>query len=600
MRKILFLFTMFFISNCVWGQDPTNFFNWLNDHKEEFIQCVPKQEEGHYRLCDNTIIDKELIKSLFKKTPEELYQYITNEKIKIIVYCKNKAKSNFARYCIEPNSNKMDKLHGKFLPEENTILLQSDASKGDLIHEFIHYLQFKNSNLVHGKRYKAERVEIQKVLVEKMDEAIEKSKLAKSQQEIIPLVQSVKEASNQLVQFSYWQDIIDERNIFLLYLNYGHEFGVAEEDLALAKKNMGFICAREKFPLSQCEVIKLSSSKYFEGIMELLKEIRPKVDDKLIKDFIKNAPAIDPTLSLEKKIFIINNYIFKQYKMVPDTSFRSINQLDNILPDSTLKRMRAHCLGLSILYLLIAEKINIEAYLVRVPSHVFVRICEKSKCHNIETLRKGEIVEDSYFIENLFITENSIKNDIYLKNLDSVKEIFASIYLGLGYIAGANRQNELAELFYKKAIDNSRGFAEAYSNLSAIYAAQGKMTQARVYSEIALKINPDLTPAIINLGAFYQNNRDLEKAISFYNKAIKLNPIAIDAYRRRAKIFLDSGKKKEALLDLEHILVVNPNFCDIIEESIQISNDPKIKEVKKDWLSKLKGNKGCSYLPIDS
>ena len=285
--------------------------------------------------------------------------------------------------------------------------------------------------------------------------------------------------------------------------------------------------------------------------------------------------------------------------MVPNTSYKSISQFDNILPDSTLKNRKAHCLGLSILYLLLAEKFKIEAYFVRVPSHVFVRICEKSKCHNVETLQKGEIVEDSYFINNLFITENSIKNEIYLKNLDSVKEILASIYLGLGYISGVNRQYDLAEFFYKKAIDNSRGLADAYSNLSAVYAAQGKMRQARIYSEIALKINPDLTPALINLGAFYQNSKELEKAKQFYDHAIKINPVAVEAYLRRAKIYQSIGNKKEALLDFERILIVNPNFCDIIEETIHISSSGKDREAKKVRLRKLNSTQECIYLQTD-
>jgi tetratricopeptide (TPR) repeat protein len=600
LKKIFFSILITLLSVSGWGQNPSEFFDWLNQHKQDFIQCAPKLEGDHYRLCDNTIVKKELIKSLFKKTPEELHKFITGQRIRIKVYCQSKTKGNFAKYCVKPDSNKLDKLHGKFIPEENTILLQSDATRGDLIHEFIHYLQYQNSHLVYGRRYKAERVDLQKTLIKKMDDAIEKSKSAKSQQEILPLVQSVKEASAQLVHFSYWQDLIDEKNIFLLYLNYGHELGVEQGDLALARKNMGFICAREKLPSSQCEIAKLSSGKYFQGIMDLLKEIRPQLEDKQLKDFIENAPSLDPSLYLEKKISILNDYIFKKYEMVPDTNFRAINHLDNILPDSTLKNKKAHCLGLSILYLLLAEKTNMEAYLVRAPSHVFVRFCENSKCHNIETLRKGEIVEDSYFTENLFITNNSIKNGIYLKNLDSVKDMLASIYLGLGYISGSNRQLELAEFFYKKAIDNSRGFADAYSNLSAIYGAQGKMSQARVYSEIALKINPDLTPAMVNLGVYYQNSKDLDKAKNYYDEAIKLNPIAIEAYRRRAKIHQDLDKNKEALSDLEHILIVNPNFCDVLEDSIQFSQDQRKIEVKKAQLKKLNDSKSCLSLPIDN
>ncbi len=588
-----------FLSHSVWGQDHREFLDWLNQHKADFVNCAPKIEEDQYRLCDNTLVDKNLLQSLFKKTADDLHRFITQEKIKLKVYCNGgSAPGIFAKHCVAPDSKSLGNLHGKYLPEENTILIQSDASRGDLIHEYIHYLQFRNSNPVYGKRYKAERVEIQKALVQKMDKAIEKSKLAKTQQEIEPLVNSVKEASAQLIQFSYWQDLIDERNIFLLFLNHGHEFGVSKEDLDLAQKNMGFICKREKLPGHECVTPQDKSRKYFDAIIGLLHEIRPTVDDKELMRFITNVPGIAASLTLEKKITALNDYIFKQTKMVPDSSYRSVNQLDNILPDSALKNLKAHCLGLSILYLLAAERADIEAYLVRAPGHVFIRVCEKSRCKNIETLKRGEVVEDKYFIDNLFVTKRAIENGIYLKSLDSVKELLASVYLGLGYISGMSRQNELAELFYKKAIDHSRGFADAYSNLAAIYAAQGRMSQAKVYSEIALKVNPDLTPAMINLGAYFQSTKDLKKATEYYDQAIKLNPLAVEAYRRRAIISRDLGKHKEAAADYEHILIVNPNFCDVLKDLIELSKDKKGNGIRKSKLAQLGTTGKCLYLPV--
>jgi hypothetical protein len=60
-----------------------------------------------------------------------------------------------------------------------------------------------------------------------------------------------------------------------------------------------------------------------------------------------------------------------------------------------------------------------------------------------------------------------------------------------------------------------------------------------------------------------------------------------ESYRRRAKIYQDLGKKKEALLDLEHKLIINPHFCDVIEESIQFSSDENLKRVKKSQIGKL-------------
>jgi tetratricopeptide (TPR) repeat protein len=272
--------------------------------------------------------------------------------------------------------------------------------------------------------------------------------------------------------------------------------------------------------------------------------------------------------------------------------------MDNILPDSTLKYKKAHCLGLTILYLMAAEKMKIKAYLVRGPEHVFPRLCEKKTCFNIEPLRGGRIVDDKFFIENLMITKQSIDSGIYLKNFDSPSELAASIYLGLGFVAGTNKQYDLAESLYKKAADNSQHLADVYSNLSVIYSLEGKQKEAELSLEKALQINPDYYPAIINLGAFFHNHNDLVNALKYYTKAITINYAAVDAYRRRAKLYKELHRDNDYRMDLERILIVEPKFCDVIREFIAINLDEKKKVTNELLLKKLENNHECLELSL--
>ncbi|NOT80429.1 MAG: tetratricopeptide repeat protein [Bacteriovoracaceae bacterium] len=593
------------LSNDVIEQSKT-FLVWLESHRADIEKCTPTIVSNGYQLCDNTFINKELLIKLYKMTAEELVNFIKSENISIKVFCMPDNKlGNFQKFCIPNEQNeaqKNAKLQGQFHPDTNTIDIQSDAYIGSLIHEYIHYLQYKNENIFFGKRYKFERAQIQQALIKLMDTStIEVEKYLKEKDDANAKIHVAKvlQASEQLMQYSPWQDLIDERNIFLLYKNLGQEFGVSDEDIALATKNMGFICKRFKLPGDQCAIQAESGlTGVSKEVERILKEVRPKYSNQLLEKFIKNLPKFSPLLSLENKISRLNRYIFDELKMKADNSYLSRNNEDNFLPDSTLKFKKAHCLGITLLYLIAAENLNIKAYFVRAPSHVFPRFCDETKCLNIETLNKGLITSDQYYVDNLFITKKNIEEGYYLKNLAKLNDLSASLYLGLGFVAGTNHQWELAEYFYKKSINNSRGFSEGYSNLAAIYFQQGRPDMAKTYLEIALKINPDLVSAIINMGALNQKLKNDEKALDYYDKALAINPTAIEAYRKKADILIKNKKIKEAFINFEKILIVQPKFCDVIKDQIQITEDGKIKKIKMDYLEKLQKKHECLKLPL--
>jgi tetratricopeptide (TPR) repeat protein len=613
MKKLLNIFILI-IAFCLCGpllssdevDQSKNFLAWLLSHKAELEKCIPTKINNGYQLCDNTFINKDLLIRLFKMSADEMVIFLKNENISLKVFCRPDNKAGiFQKYCIPNEQNsaqKNAKLQGQFHPETNTIDIQSDAYIGSLVHEYIHYLQYKNENMVFGKRYKFERSQIQQSLIKIMDAStgeVEKFLKAKDDVNAKIHIANTLLASDQLLQYSPWQDLIDEKNIFLLYKNFGIEFGVKDEDIALADKNMGFICKRFNLPGDQCaEIEETGISGVRQEVERLLKEIRPKYTNQLLEEFIKNLPKVPSELSLEEKISRINHYIFKELKMESDNSYLSRNSEDNLLPDSTLKLKKAHCLGLTLLYLIAAENLKIKAFLVRAPAHVFPRFCNKEKCLNVETLKFGLIMSDKYYIDNLFITQKSMEEGFYLKNLATVNELLASLYQGLGFVAGTSRQWELAEYFYKLAIDNSRGFAESYSNLAAVYFQQGKIDMAKTYLKIALKINPDLVSAIINMGALNQHLKNDEEALTYYDKALILNPTAVEAYRRKANILTKKKNLKDAYFNLEKILIVQSRFCDVLIDQIQITKDEKIKKTKTKILDKLQKEHECLELPL--
>lgn len=607
--------------------DVDKFFSWAEENRKYFSDCTPKEEGESYILCDNTTISKKLLTELFHMNVDQLVGFIKNEKINLKIFCTPNSNAILNKYCIPLNTsqNSDDKdsktfkdistLHGQYKPSTNTIFLRDSASLGSLIHEYIHYLQYKNTNQVFSKRYKFERIELQKKLVDEMDQAIlqvselekqaKQKQLPKGKQDnsvYQPYIQQVTKASSYLVKFSLWQDLIDEKNIFLLYINFGKTIGATGEDIALAQKNMGFICNRKdiQLPTSVCNADERSASttSFYNMVTNIIKEIRPQVNLTPIDDFLNNLPKIDASTPLQDVSTTLKDYIFNKLKMVPDTDYTSINNLDNILPDSSLTQKRAHCLGLTILYLLAGEKLGIPIHLVRVPGHVFPRICNKTECINVETLKQGTVLSDAEYATTYQLSKQAISEGFYLKSLSNTNELAASIYLGLGYITNIHNQLDLSELFYKKAIDSSRGFADTYSNLAALYSKQKKQIQTKIYLEIALKINPYHYTSMVNMGAYYFNIKDFAKSEQYYNNALSINSNCIDALSRRANLYLAQNKIAAAKSDFEKVLSIDPKYCDITKEVINLETDKQLASDKQLQLNRLEKEKSCKYLSI--
>lgn len=245
-------------------EEAADFLSWLEKNATEFSKCEPTKNGGKYVLCDQTKVDQAELKALFAMTPEILISKLRTKNLRVELICGSEKKNRIPGLaCAKESSNQaftqVTSLHGKYLPNEKTILIRNSASSGSLIHEYIHSLQSENENKIYGRVYKKSRNEVQKRLTNLMDKKIatvqELEKKGKKE-EAKSHIQEFMLASDAMRAFATWQDLIDERSIFLLYLKFGREFGATNEDLALAKKNMEFICKNPKLtrvlPKKQC------------------------------------------------------------------------------------------------------------------------------------------------------------------------------------------------------------------------------------------------------------------------------------------------------------------------------------------------------------
>lgn len=586
---IFFITLSFHVQSQSLPQQLKAFHQWLSFHEKEFSRCNLRKEADSIILCDGTKLSVKELQKLFKMTPKQLVDFIHQKKIGLEVFCV-KEKGDFNQWCNPKIKRKMFKkryyLQGQFLGRENTILLRGNAYKGSLIHEYIHSLQYHNAQKIYGKRYKFKRTNLEGKAIERMDEIILAAKKGeaklKKEGKLAHLLKEMVALSQGVQKFSKWQDLIDERGIFLLYLRFGKLLGVSQQDMQLARKNMGFICKREDLPYmdkSFCPVVKKESA--YVKVKNIIKEIRPQFDMGLVDKFIEGVPSRSKK-GLTENIEIISKYIFTKWKIVPDLSYRSIEQKDNILPDTTLSHKRAHCVGLSTLYILSFEKMGLYAELIRIPRHVLVRVCdrERKQCEYVETLKEGKIVQKDFYFKHHYTTESEVKGTFYF----SASNLLSSLYLSLGYIANQAKQYGVAEYLYKKSIDYDRRFAEGYANLSAVYQQMGKKRLAKRYNEIALKVNPKHLASMVNKAALLWNQfheKKSKEALEILRQAQNINFNYSDIYKVRGMILEKLKKYKKSFVNYLTV-VMSSSDCSYYQKLVGLI--PHIKE--KSFLNK--------------
>lgn len=135
---------------------------------------------------------------------------------------------------------------------------------------------------------------------------------------------------------------------------------------------------------SQCENPQLAIRRY-EASMDLMAlQIRAR---------------LLPTASDEEKIREINRFIFQEmlFRFPPHSLHAKDIDLYTFLP-SVLDSRQGVCLGVSILYLCLAQRVNLPLEIITPPGHIFLRYERDGKVINIETTARGIHLPDEVYL----------------------------------------------------------------------------------------------------------------------------------------------------------------------------------------------------------
>ena len=170
-----------------------------------------------------------------------------------------------------------------------------------------------------------------------------------------------------------------------------------------------------------------------------------------------------------------------------------------LLP-GVLRGRRGTCVGLGTLYLAIAERLGVDAHGVLVPGHFFVRVREDMKVRNVELLRRGEEMPESWYRGKYAVPPGG---GAYLRALGST-EVAAVLRFNLANELRESGQTQEALAKYRRAAADFPAFAEAHASVGLVLHLLGRLQEARRAYQTARALQPDLPGIERNLTVLEQ------------------------------------------------------------------------------------------------
>jgi len=373
-----------------------------------------------------------------------------------------------------------------------------------------------------------------------------------------------------------------------------------ENKLEIKENNPQNLIHHEKL-LEKSEDQKLLAYKF----LDILNQNEPWVND-------WNGLSIIKKESLEKTVENFKTY----YKNLPKKAYSEFTEeevkevflkIEKSVPSVKGEDRSRSCLLRALIYHSIGETYGFPIHLVLTPPsgnfyHIFSRWDPDGKHDALNPdnpVNKGDFnwdnntsrdnsyginrISDNYFIDHWFIPEETIKNKIYLKNLNP-KEILA-----IAYFLSANSSLRGIWVFQPTS--------EAEAKLQEVERKK-LLKKSLEFSNKALELDSLCVPAYntkaIALGGNWNiSYNKFDKALEILNKAIKLNPNQENLIFTLGDVYYSRNffnDKKKGLFPLNEEWKIKERndqdmktYFEIYKKAIEIGEDKINKEIRKEF-----------------
>jgi Tfp pilus assembly protein PilF len=226
---------------------------------------------------------------------------------------------------------------------------------------------------------------------------------------------------------------------------------------------------------------------------------------------------------------------------------------ENYLVDTVLARKRGNCLGLSLLWLSLAERLDVPFHGVYIPGHCFVRFEGDGTRVNVEFSDGGAPWEDARFRKEFRVHPDRP----YLHSL-SRAEMMAVFLKSLGAAYARKGRDEEALGIYGEAERFAPGLPDAAYNAGVSLQRLGRSGEAIGKYRKALGIDPDMAPARDNLGILLAKGGRYAEAIAEARKAVELEPWNAAARGNLASAYCACGRYEEGIREFRRAASLDP------------------------------------------
>jgi tetratricopeptide (TPR) repeat protein len=246
------------------------------------------------------------------------------------------------------------------------------------------------------------------------------------------------------------------------------------------------------------------------------------------------ALAINTTIRDKKNkqavLNSIRSVVYQSWKIRFDPADTVI---ETLLPYLVFRNRRGACLGVSLIILMLAEKLNCPVYGVMLPEHLFCRYDDGVCRVNIEPNKEGYAHPDEYYLHRYPLEHRPWYS---LANLDN-KAVVGILCHNAGVLCLKQKKYDAALFYCRESLRRIPGFVEAKGNLALAYAQKGCLDSSLVLFEGLFSVHPDLVNLALNYGTVAMAAKKYPLALDIFRKGLEYFPGDAILSKRLKKVF---------------------------------------------------------------
>ena len=232
---------------------------------------------------------------------------------------------------------------------------------------------------------------------------------------------------------------------------------------------------------------------------------------------------------------------------------KSSSDPGNYLLESVIARRKGNCLGLSLLYLALADRLGVPFRGVYVPSHCFVRYEGNGVRVNVEFAEGGASWEDDRYRREFRIPPARP----YLHSLASAEMLGVFLKtLGAGYSRKGREEDALR--LYDEAGRLYPGLPDVHYNAGVSLQKMGRLDEAAGKYRRALDLDPEMAAARDNLSILLAGKGRYDEAIEEARRAVEIEPWNASARGNLAAAYCGCGRLDEGIREYRMAVEIDP------------------------------------------